>query len=222
MIKVGIGGWTFEPWRGVFYPKGLPHAQELGFASRKVTAIEVNGTFYRTQRPQDFRKWASESPDDFVFSLKAPRYAVNRSVLAEAGPSIERFVESGISELKHKLGPILWQFAPTKKFDQKDFGAFLALLPKKAEGLPLRHVVEIRHPSFLVPEFIALVREAEAAVVLADHDEYPAPRRCHRRLHLCTSPAHASGMNRRAILRRRSPNGQSAPRRGRTGTNPTI
>src|SRR2546430_14719795 len=91
MIRVGIGGWTFEPWRGVFYPKGLPHARELEFASREVTAIEVNATFYRTQRPEDFRRWAAETPDDFVFSLKAPRYAVNRKVLAEARPSIDRF-----------------------------------------------------------------------------------------------------------------------------------
>jgi uncharacterized protein YecE (DUF72 family) len=173
IIKVGIGGWTFEPWRGVFYPKGLPHARELEFASRQVTAIEINGTFYRTQRPQDFRHWAGETPDDFIFSLKAPRYAVNRRVLAEAGPSIERFVESGIAELKGKLGPVLWQFAPTKTFDATDFGAFLALLPHKVDGVKLRHVVEVRHKSFLVPEFIALARKSGVAVVLADHDEYP-------------------------------------------------
>jgi uncharacterized protein YecE (DUF72 family) len=173
MIRVGIGGWTFEPWRGVFYPKGLPHARELDFASRAVTAIEVNGTFYRTQRPEDFRRWAAETPDDFVFSLKAPRYAVNRRVLAEAGPSIDRFIASGIAELKHKLGPILWQFAPTKRFEEKDFGDFLALLPRQCEGQALRHVVEARHDSFLVPAFIELARKANVAVVLADHDDYP-------------------------------------------------
>jgi uncharacterized protein YecE (DUF72 family) len=173
IIRVGIGGWTFEPWRGAFYPKGLPHARELEFASRQLTAIEVNGTFYRTQKPDDFRRWAAETPDDFVFSLKAPRYAVNRRVLAEAGPSIERFVESGIVELKDKLGPILWQFAPTKAFEEKDFGAFLALLPREVHGRRLRHVVEIRHKSFLVPEFVALARQADVAVVLADHDAYP-------------------------------------------------
>jgi uncharacterized protein YecE (DUF72 family) len=173
MIKAGIGGWTFEPWRGVFYPKGLPHARELEYASRQVTAIEVNGTFYRTQKPDDFRRWASETPDDFVFSLKAPRYAVNRRVLAEAAPSIERFIDSGIGELKHKLGPILWQFAPTKAFEEKDFGAFLDLLPREVNGRALRHVVEIRHPSFLVPEFVALVRKAGVAVVVADHEKHP-------------------------------------------------
>jgi uncharacterized protein YecE (DUF72 family) len=173
MIKVGIGGWTFEPWRGVFYPKGLPHARELDYASRQVTAIEVNGTFYRTQKPQDFQRWATETPEDFVFSLKAPRYAVNRRVLAEAGPSIDRFIDSGIAELKDKLGPILWQFAPTKAFEEKDFSAFLALLPRQTDGRALRHVVEIRHPSFLVPEFVALVRRAGVAVVVADHDKHP-------------------------------------------------
>jgi uncharacterized protein YecE (DUF72 family) len=173
IIRVGIGGWTFEPWRGVFYPKGLPHARELEFASREVTAIEVNATFYRTQRPEDFRRWAAETPDDFVFSLKAPRYAVNRKVLAEARPSIDRFIESGIGELKNKLGPILWQFAPTKRFEEKDFGAFLGLLPREILGRKLRHVVEVRHQSFLAPEFVTLAREAGVAVVIADHDEHP-------------------------------------------------
>ena len=109
MIRVGIGGWVFEPWRGVFYPKGLPQAQELSYASRKLTTIEINGTFYSTQKPESFRRWASETPDDFVFSLKAPRYATHRRVLAEAAPSIERFFTSGVLELKGKLGPILWQ-----------------------------------------------------------------------------------------------------------------
>ena len=131
MIRVGIGGWTYEPWRGVFYPPGLRQADELSYASRKLTAIEINGTFYGTQKPASFRKWADETPDDFVFSLKGPRYATNRSNLAEAGPSIERFLASGISELGTKLGPILWQFAPTKRFDEENFGAFLSLLPRE-------------------------------------------------------------------------------------------
>ena len=113
MIRVGIGGWVFEPWRGEFYPKGLPHARELEYASRKLTSIEINSTFYRTQKPDSFRKWAAETPDDFVFSLKGPQFATNRRVLAEAGPSIERFFASGLLELKSKLGPVLWQMAPT-------------------------------------------------------------------------------------------------------------
>jgi uncharacterized protein YecE (DUF72 family) len=174
MIRVGVGGWTFEPWRGTFFPKGLAHARELEYASRKLTSIEINGTFYRTQTPDSFKRWAQETPDDFMFSLKAVRFATNRRVLAEAGDSIERFLGSGLAELKQKLGPILWQFAPTKKFDEEDFAAFLALLPKTIDGLKLRHAVEVRHESFLVPAFIALARRHSVAIVFADSDKYPA------------------------------------------------
>jgi uncharacterized protein YecE (DUF72 family) len=173
MIRAGIGGWTYEPWRGTFYPSGLAHARELEFASRQVTTIEINGTFYRTQKPDTFCKWAEETPDDFVFAVKAPRYAVNKRVLAEAGESIERFVASGLHELGDKLGPVLWQFAPTKKFDPADFGAFLALLPAEAKGRRLRHVLEVRHPSFQTKEFFELAAKAGAAIVLADSDDYP-------------------------------------------------
>lgn len=173
-ILIGIGGWTFEPWRGVFYPQGLPHAKELSHAASRLTSIEVNGTFYRSQTPATYRKWASEVPDGFVFSIKGPRYAVNRRVLAEAGESIERFFGSGVLELGDRLGPILWQFAPTKKFEEADFGAFLALLPKSADGRPLRHVVEVRHDSFRVPAFTALLRKHEIPVVFAEHATYPA------------------------------------------------
>jgi len=157
-IRVGVGGWTFEPWRGVFYPKGLPHARELQYASQRLTSIEINGTFYRTQTPASFAKWRSETPEGFVFSVKGPRYAVNRSVLREAGDSIKRFLDSGITELGSRLGPLLWQFAGTKKLDEADFGGFLELLPEKHDGVKLRHVVEPRHPSFLTPGFIALLR----------------------------------------------------------------
>ena len=172
-IKVGVGGWTFEPWRGVFFPDKHAQARELEYASRQLTSIEVNGTFYSTMKPATFRKWAEETPDDFVFSLKASRYAVNRKLLATAGESIERFVTSGISELKSKLGPILWQFAGTKKFEPDDFAAFLDLLPTNVDGLPLRHVVEPRHESFRVPEFIELARAKKVAVVFAESDDYP-------------------------------------------------
>jgi uncharacterized protein YecE (DUF72 family) len=171
-IYVGIGGWTYEPWRGEFYPKGLPHAKELTYAAEHLTSIEVNGTFYRTQTPATYRKWASEVPDGFVFALKGPRYAVNRRVLAEAGDSIKRFLESGVTELGPHLGPLLWQFAPTKKFDEADFGAFLALLPKAFDGRALRHVVEVRHDSFKTPEFIGLARKAGVAICYAEHDTY--------------------------------------------------
>jgi uncharacterized protein YecE (DUF72 family) len=172
-IRVGIGGWTFEPWRGVFYPKGLPHAKELEYASRRLTTIEINGTFYRTQTPATFAKWAAEVPDGFVFAVKGPRYAVNRSVLGEAGDSIKRFLDSGPLEMGDKLGPLLWQFAPTKKFDAADFGRFLELLPSRLDGRKLRHVVEVRHNSFCTSQFIALLREFSIPVVYAEHEKYP-------------------------------------------------
>ncbi|HWM83238.1 MAG TPA: DUF72 domain-containing protein, partial [Pseudolabrys sp.] len=173
-IYCGIGGWTFEPWRGVFYPKGLPHAQELRYAGERLTSIEVNGTFYSTQKPATFAKWRSEVPDGFVFSLKGPRYAVNRRVLSEAGDSISRFINSGIAELGTKLGPLLWQFAPTKAFDEADFGGFLELLPATIDGVPLRHVVEVRHESFCTPAFLALLRRFRIPVVFSEHATYPA------------------------------------------------
>ena len=173
-IYAGIGGWTYEPWRGVFYPKGLPHARELAYAAERLTAIEINGTFYRTQSPATYRKWASEVPENFVFSLKGPRYAVNRRVLSEAGDSIKRFLNSGITELGPRLGPLLWQFTPFKKFDEADFGGFLELLPKTFDGHTLRHVVEVRHDSFKTPAFVALLRKFSIPVVFAEHDKYPA------------------------------------------------
>ena len=173
-IRVGIGGWTFEPWRGEFYPKGLPHARELTYASERLTTIEINGTFYRTQSPATFAKWAKETPDGFVFSVKGVRYATNRRVLGEAEESVDRFLKSGVLELGDKLGPILWQFTPTKKFEPDDFGAFLELLPKSLQGQTLRHVVEVRHASFCVPEFVALLRKHAIPVVFAEHATYPA------------------------------------------------
>ena len=173
-VYVGIGGWNFPPWRGVFYPKGLAQAKELGYAAARLTSIEINSTFYGSQKPSSFRKWASEVPDGFVFSVKGPRFATNRRVLAEAGESIERFLNSGVMELGDRLGPLLWQFAPTKKFDPADFDAFLKLLPAKHEGRALRHVIEVRHDSFLVPEFVALLRRHNMAPVFSEHETYPA------------------------------------------------
>jgi uncharacterized protein YecE (DUF72 family) len=173
-IFIGVGGWTFEPWRGVFYPEKLAQAKELQYAASKLTSIEINGTYYGSQKPESFRKWAREVPDGFVFSLKGPRFATNRRVLAEAGDSVKRFYDSGVFELGDRLGPVLWQFAPTKKFDEADFGKFLELLPRELEGKRLRHVVEVRHDSFCVPAFVALIRKFETPVVFAEHGKYPA------------------------------------------------
>lgn len=173
-IRVGVGGWTYAPWRGVFYPKGLPHAQELGYASARLTSIEINGTFYRSQTPATFRKWAQETPDGFVFAVKGPRFVTQRGALKEAGDSIRRFFDSGVLELGDRLGPVLWQFAPTKKFDEADFAAFLKLLPREASGRALRHAIEVRHVSFRTPAFVALMREFAWPVVYAEHETYPA------------------------------------------------
>ena len=173
-IRVGIGGWTYAPWRDNFYPADLTQSRELEYASRQVTAIEINGTYYGTQKPATFARWASEAPDDFIFSVKASRYATNRRVLAEAGESVERFINSGIAELGNKLGPVLWQFAPTKQFDAVDMAAFIALLPKKIDGLALRHVLDVRHPSFVTPEFFKLTRKYKVATVFTDSSEFPS------------------------------------------------
>jgi uncharacterized protein YecE (DUF72 family) len=172
-IRIGVGGWTFAPWRGVFYPDGLPHAKELGYASERLTSIEVNGTFYRSQTPATFRKWASEVPPGFVFAIKGSRFVTNRRVLKEAGESIERFLNTGVTELGSKLGPLLWQFAPFKKFDEADFSGFLELLPGTFDGHRLRHVIEVRHDSFKTPAFIALLRKFGMAAVYTDHATYP-------------------------------------------------
>ncbi len=173
-IRAGIGGWTYAPWRDNFYPAGLPHSQELGYASRQLNAIEVNGTYYSTFKPPVFAKWRDETPDDFVFSLKASRFTTNRHVLAGASESIARFVGSGIGELGAKLGPIVWQFMPTKVFDAEDFEAFLALLPKNVDGRPLRHVLDVRHPSFMAPAYLTLARRYQCATVFCDSDDYPS------------------------------------------------
>jgi uncharacterized protein YecE (DUF72 family) len=174
MIRTGIGGWTFEPWRGVFFPEGLAQKRELEYASRAVTAIEVNGTYYGSQKPATFASWAKTAPDGFVFALKASRFCTNRKVLADSGESIAKFVGQGIVELGDKLGPILWQFMATKKFDAEDFAAFLKLLPAAQDGVALRHAVQVRHDSFHVPEFVAMARAAGVSLVFADSADYPA------------------------------------------------
>jgi len=172
-IYIGIGGWTFEPWRGKFYPKALPQKRELEFASSRLTGIEINGTYYGSQKPESSRKWHDETPDGFVFTVKGPRFATNRRVLADAGDSIRRFFASGVTELKDKLGPVNWQFMATKKFDPADFEAFLKLLPKKVDGRAVRHAVEVRHDSFKDKAFVALCRKHKVAIVFAADSEFP-------------------------------------------------
>jgi uncharacterized protein YecE (DUF72 family) len=172
-IRCGVGGWTFEPWRGAFYPTGLPQARELAYASEMLTSVEVNATYYRSQDRRTFQRWAAETPDDFVFSVKANRFATNRRELAEAEPAIERFVASGITELGPKLGPILWQFAATKVFKADEIARFAAHLPTRVDGLALRHVLEPRHPSFQCAAFVDIARAHNVAICLAVSDLYP-------------------------------------------------
>jgi uncharacterized protein YecE (DUF72 family) len=171
-IRVGVGGWTYEPWRETFYPADLPKTRELEFASRKLTSIEINGTFYRGQSPATFRKWASETPEDFVFSLKAHRVTTNRKDLSDAKSAIDRFVETGPLELGDRLGPILWQLAPTKRFNADEIENFLAYLPREIGGRRLRHAIEARHASFRDPGFVELARKYGAATVFAHSEKY--------------------------------------------------
>ncbi|MHB8885130.1 MAG: DUF72 domain-containing protein [Methylovirgula sp.] len=173
-IFVGIGGWTFEPWRGVFYPDKLTHKRELEFASRKLTSIEVNGTYYSTFKPASFAKWREETPEGFVFSVKASRYCTNRKQLASAGDSIDHFISQGLHELGDRLGPINWQLMETKHFDPEDIEGFLKLLPREIQRRPLRHALEVRHPSFEDERFYDLARRYKAAIVFADSDKFPA------------------------------------------------
>lgn len=173
-IRIGIGGWTYEPWRGTFFPEKWPHKRELEYAAGKLTAIEVNGTYYSGFKPATFAGWREQTPEGFVFTLKASRYCTNRKILAEAGESIARFCGQGIVELGDKLGPILWQFMAAKTFDADDFAAFLELLPAKQDGVALRHAVQVRHESFADPAFVALCRKAGVAIVFADSAQYPA------------------------------------------------
>jgi uncharacterized protein YecE (DUF72 family) len=172
-IRIGIGGWSFEPWRGVFYPAGLRQKDQLSYAASQMTAIEINSTYYSTQSPKSFANWAAAAPDGFEYSAKASRFCTNRKVLAEAGPSIEKYIGQGLSELGDKLGPIVWQFAATKKFDANDFGAFLDLLPETLDGRKLRHALDVRNASFDDSAFIDLARSKGMAIVHSDHPEYP-------------------------------------------------
>lgn len=172
-IHVGIGGWTYEPWRGAFYPAGHPQKRELEYAGQHLTGLEINGTYYGSQKPETFANWAAAVPDGFQFSVKASRFATNRKVLADGAASVEKFLTQGLTRLGDRLGPILWQFMATKKFDRDDFAPFLDLLPETQDGVPLRHAIEVRHESFCDPAFVELARERNMAIVFADSDEFP-------------------------------------------------
>lgn len=172
-IRVGIGGWTFPPWRGGFYPADLPHKRELEYASRQLGAIEINATFYGRQSPKSWAAWAETVPDDFRFSIKGSRFVVTRPRLADAGEGVATFLAQGLTALGPKLGPILWMLAARRQFDADDIAAFFALLPREHDGLPLRHVIEPRHDSFRDERFSDLARKHDVAVVFGDDDEFP-------------------------------------------------
>jgi uncharacterized protein YecE (DUF72 family) len=172
-IRVGIGGWDYDPWRQTFYPPGLAKAMQLEHASRQLTAIEINATYYRTQSPALFERWAKAGPDGFKFAVKASRFCTTRRILAEGADSVERFCGQGLTALGDRLGPILWQFMATKKFDAQDFGAFLKMLPEKQDGVPLQHAIDVRHESFRDPAFVKLCRDAGVAIVFGDGADYP-------------------------------------------------
>jgi uncharacterized protein YecE (DUF72 family) len=172
-IYVGVGGWTFEPWRGTFYPEDLTHKRELEYASRKFTSIEINGTYYSSFKPASWAKWRAETPDGFVFAMKASRYCTNRRVLAEAAESVQRYVNQGLAELRDRLGPINWQFMGTKTFDPEDIEAFFKLLPREVGKLPLRHALEVRNDSFKDKRFYDLARQHNVAIIFAHGPDFP-------------------------------------------------
>jgi uncharacterized protein YecE (DUF72 family) len=172
-IRIGIGGWTYAPWRGVFYPDKLPQTKELEYASRVLTAIEINATFYGRQSPKSWASWAEIAPDGFEFAIKGSRYCVTRPKLADAGEGVETYFAQGMAALRERLGPVLWMLAARRKFDREDIAAFFNLLPPKLDGIPLRHVIEPRHESFRDESFFALCRDHDVAVVFGDDDEFP-------------------------------------------------
>jgi uncharacterized protein YecE (DUF72 family) len=190
-IRIGISGWRYGPWRGTFYPKGLPQGEELKYAAGVLSVIEINGSFYSLQRPESYAKWYEQTPDDFIFSLKGPRYITHMKRLKEIEKPIANFFASGLFNLREKLGPILWQFPPNFKYDEERMRAFLELLPRDTAGAaviarkrdafmkgrtrlaidanrPLRYAMEIRNDSFLTRSFIGLLREYKVAVVIAE------------------------------------------------------
>ena len=172
-IRIGIGGWTYEPWRGLFYPDKLPRSKELEFASRRLSAIEINSTFYGRQKPASWEAWEKTVPEGFQFAIKGARYCVSRSRLAEGAEGLSKFFAQGFTALGPKLGPILWQFLPRRKFDADDIAGFFKLLPEKLDGITLRHAIEPRDDSFRDDRFFRLCRDRNIAIVHEDADDYP-------------------------------------------------
>jgi uncharacterized protein YecE (DUF72 family) len=195
-IRVGISGWKYEGWQGTFYPKGLAQRRELEFASQHVNSIEINGTFYSMQKPKSFQQWNEETPDDFVFCIKGPKFITHIRQLENVEAPLANFLAQGLLRLGKKLGPILWQFPPSFKYDAHRMQTFFSLLPRThkqaaiyarqrdewmadrswlevEDDLPLRHAVEIRHKSFDIPEYIELLRKNEVAIVVADTPAWP-------------------------------------------------
>jgi uncharacterized protein YecE (DUF72 family) len=175
-VRVGVGGWNFEPWDETFYPAGLSKAKQLGFMSRKMTAVEVNATYYSSFKPDTFTKWAEAAPDGFVFSLKAHRFCTVRKTKDDMKKSVDLFFGQGVAALKEKLGPINWQFPATRKFDPDYFRMFLSVLPREVGRLPLRHALEVRGEGFDAPEFYDLLTRHGATAVYAEDDEFPKLR----------------------------------------------
>jgi uncharacterized protein YecE (DUF72 family) len=172
-IRVGIGGWTYEPWRGTFYPDKWPHKRELEYVGQKLTATEINATYYSRQSPKSWETWGRTVPDSFQFAVKGSRFIVMKSKLAEAGEGIGNFLAQGFTALGPKLGPILWMFMARRKFEREDIAAFLKLLPEKQDGMSLRHAIEPRHESFRDQAFVDLCRDHNVAIVYGDDDEFP-------------------------------------------------
>jgi uncharacterized protein YecE (DUF72 family) len=172
-IRIGIGGWTFPPWRGTFYPTDLPQKRELEYASRQLGVIEINATFYGRQKPKSWETWEQTVPDDFQFAIKGSRFCVTRSRLCEGAEGIGNFFAQGFAALGPKLGPILWQFAPRRHFDRDDIAGFVDLLPEELDGIPLRHAIEPRHESFRDEQFFDLCRARNIAIVFEDSDQFP-------------------------------------------------
>ena len=175
-IRVGVGGWSFDPWDETFYPAGLSKAKQLRHMSRTLTAVEVNATYYSSFKPDTFAKWRDERRDGFVFSLKAHRFSTVRKTKEDMVKSTSLFLDQGITQLKEKLGPINWQFPGTRKFDADYFATFLSVLPKEKDGLKLRHALEVRGTGFDDPAFYELLKKPEATVVYAEDDEFPKLR----------------------------------------------